>query len=153
MTNPYEPPRTAVTERPIPSRSRRHVFAGVWLSIASVFNLVAMNFVAGNRTFASFDWSAVFLVALGLLVLLRFRLAIVLARLVGLMAVVGLALAVLLMVTGFSVGDLTHGTTIPAPARWQVWAYLLSIAVTLLPPWWALHWTFEDDYPPQRSSG
>ena len=52
-----------------------------------------MNFVAGNRTLASFDWSAVFLVALGLLVLLQFRLAIVLARLVGLMALVGLALA------------------------------------------------------------
>ena len=143
MTNPYEPPKTALSGRPVDIQSRRHILAGAWLSVAGVFDFVAIILLSANRTLASFNWSAVFLIALGLLVLFDFRLAIVVTRLIGWMTIAWLALFVVLVVAGSGeAGEILFGSpSIEDPISWQAWAVLSVIALTTLPPWWALRHT------------
>ena len=120
---------------------------------AGICHFAAINLLSGNFAFASLDWSASFLVVLGILVLFRFRLAMVVTRLLGSFTIVGLVLAVVLIVAGFSDGgELTYGAmTVVDPAPWQIITMLSVVALTLLPPWYALQRIFADNHAVHRS--
>jgi len=110
--------------------------------------LIGVHVLAGNRAFGSLDWSPIFFIVLGLLVLFGFKLAMVLVRIVGLFSVPALVLTPVLLLFAFrdDGGQMSYGSlVIIDPAPWQVGLFLFCLAATILPPWWSLERMFADD--------
>lgn len=122
------------------TNTNNHVFAGWWLVIAGLILFVAVNAMLGASGLSSIEWSPSFIALLGILVLLRFHFANVLARLMGSFTIVALVLAVLLFLSGVSGETQTaeSNESVADPSSWQVASWFIALAATFLPPWWSL---------------
>lgn len=93
-----------------------------------------------TASFATVEWTPLLLSGLGLLVSFQLRVAIAFTRLIGSFTILGIVLAGILLFTGFGDGgELTYGsTTVTDPHPWQLLLMLITIAATMVPPWWML---------------
>ncbi len=111
---------------------------------------IAVNLLSGANRVASIDWMPLLFALLGLLVVLRIRIAEILVRVVG--SCVLILLVITIGSTLFDVGnEVTYRNwTLSNPTFWQTVLLLLCIGGMFLPPWWALQ--RDERYDRQRKS-
>lgn len=147
MENPYKSPVTSVNADTPSSPLDRYKLAGAWLVVVGVVHLFLMNYFSSIGSFRAIDWSPMYLVVLGGLVMVRFWIAVILARIIGSFAIVLIIILVVVGIRGSEEGHrLTYGSfEIVDPTPWQVGVFVGGIAVTCLPMWWLLQTTMRDN--------
>lgn len=140
MINPYRPADIESLSSAIGSRFNRYTFAGAWLAGAGLFHFIAINLISNHRTLVSLQWSPMLMIVLGWSVMYRFRVGIVITRLLGSITLLFLCLGFLLLLLGFDdVESVTYGSLqIMDPKPWHVVVMLLVVGATVLPSWWHL---------------
>lgn len=149
---PTSRPKPGPRPRPHWTSQDYHSFAGHWLIVVGVVHFFAMNIHLKTLDASTIQWSPLYLIGLGILVRLRFRMAALLVRLAGSFVMVGLIFAIALIVLCIFRGDgdfqnneIVIAGFVSSDPLIVLTVTSVGIATTFVPLWWALQLAVSDE--------